>query len=116
MSDPTFPLTCNEWEEWGDPRAEPFASYMLSYSPYDNTVPADYPALYVTAGLNDPRVSYHEPGQVGRPAALGRRRPRTGRSSCAPRWAPATAARSGRYDAWRDEARVITFLVTELAR
>ena len=25
--------------------------------------PAEYPALYVTAGLNDPRVSYHEPAK-----------------------------------------------------
>ena len=69
MSDPSLPLTVTEWEEWGD-RAEPFASYMLSYSPYDNTRPLDYPALYITAGLNDPRVSYHEPakwtGQVAR--------------------------------------------------
>ncbi|MEI8239655.1 MAG: S9 family peptidase, partial [Actinomycetota bacterium] len=36
MSDPTLPLTITEWEEWGDPRNEPEASYMLSYSPYDN--------------------------------------------------------------------------------
>jgi oligopeptidase B len=26
MSDPTLPLTVTEWEEWGDPRTEPFAS------------------------------------------------------------------------------------------
>ena len=63
MCDTTLPLTITEWDEWGDPRAEPLASYMRSYSPYDNTVPADYPALYVTAGLNDPRVSYHEPAK-----------------------------------------------------
>jgi oligopeptidase B len=24
--------------------------------------------------------------------------------------------RSGRYDAWRDEARIVTFLVAELSR
>ena len=63
MSDPSIPLTVTEWEEWGDPREEPMASYMLSYSPYDHTVPADYPAIYITAGLNDPRVSYHEPAK-----------------------------------------------------
>ena len=33
MSDPSLPLTITEWEEWGDPRDEPFASYMLGYSP-----------------------------------------------------------------------------------
>ena len=26
MSDPTLPLTINEWDEWGDPRAEPIAT------------------------------------------------------------------------------------------
>ena len=35
------PLTVNEWEEWGDPRVEPYASYMLTYSPYDNTDAGD---------------------------------------------------------------------------
>ena len=29
MSDPSLPLTVTEWDEWGDPRAEPYASYML---------------------------------------------------------------------------------------
>ena len=36
MNDETLPLTVTEWEEWGDPREEPWASYMASYSPYDN--------------------------------------------------------------------------------
>ena len=36
---------------------------MLGYSPYDNTTARDYPAVYITAGLNDPRVSYHEPAK-----------------------------------------------------
>ena len=63
MSDPSLPLTINEWEEWGDPRSEPAASYMLSYSPYDNTHAVAYPPMLVTAGLNDPRVCYHEPAK-----------------------------------------------------
>jgi len=109
MSDPTLPLTVTEWEEWGDPRSEPYASYMQSYSPYDNTVAGDYPAMYVTAGLNDPRVSYHEPAKwVAKLRAV--------RTNDAPlllrtEMGAGHAGPSGRYDAWRDEARVLTFLL-----
>jgi oligopeptidase B len=36
---------------------------MESYSPYDNVKVQEYPAILVTAGLNDPRVAYWEPGE-----------------------------------------------------
>jgi oligopeptidase B len=36
---------------------------MKSYSPYDNVKAQDYPHLLITAGLNDPRVSYWEPAK-----------------------------------------------------
>ena len=109
MSDPTLPLTVTEWEEWGDPRTEPFASYMLSYSPYDNTVPADYPAVYATAGLNDPRVSVHEPAKwiarlrdVSTGSAPIVLRTELGAGHGGP---------TGRYEAWRDEARTLAFIL-----
>jgi oligopeptidase B len=108
MSDPSLPLTVTEWEEWGDPRSEPFASYIASYSPYDNTVTGvDYPPVFVTAGLNDPRVSYHEPAKwvarlrhVQADDALVLLRTELGAGH---------GGASGRYDRWRDEARIITF-------
>ncbi len=109
MSDPSLPLTVTEWEEWGDPRAEPFASCIESYSPYDNTAPAAYPAVYVTAGLTDPRVSVHEPAkwvarlrtmQTGEAPVLLRTEMDAGHGGP-----------TGRYDAWRDEARTLAFLL-----
>ncbi|KAI3821860.1 hypothetical protein L1987_09434 [Smallanthus sonchifolius] len=63
MLDPTIPLTTAEWEEWGDPRKEDFYHYMKSYSPVDNVKAQNYPAILVTAGLNDPRVLYSEPAK-----------------------------------------------------
>ena len=108
MSDPSLPLTVTEWEEWGDPRVEPWASYMRSYSPYDNTVSVRYPGLYVTAGLNDPRVSYHEPAKwVARLRAVSPET--TVVFKC--EMGAGHGGPSGRYDRWKDEARTLAFAV-----
>ncbi len=61
MSDPSIPLTINEWEEWGDPRKPEQFAYMYAYSPYDNLPPSPRPRMLVTAALHDPRVLVHEP-------------------------------------------------------
>jgi oligopeptidase B len=111
MSDPSLPLTVTEWEEWGDPRQEPWASYMLSYSPYDNVAPADYPPLYVTAGLNDPRVSFHEPAKwVAKLRALPQ--PPTVYFRC--EMGAGHGGPSGRYEHWRDEAHILAFMLRQL--
>ena len=109
MSDPSLPLTVSEWEEWGDPRAEPYASYMTSYSPYDNVTSTDYPAIYVTAGLNDPRVAFHEPAKwVARLRSTG-----TGSLPLVLKteMGAGHGGPSGRYDAWKDEAQTLSFLI-----
>lgn len=64
MLDETLPLTPGEWPEWGNPveDAEAFA-LIRSYSPYDQVRAQAYPPLMVTAGLNDPRVTYWEPAK-----------------------------------------------------
>ncbi|MEM9214208.1 MAG: S9 family peptidase [Cyanobacteria bacterium P01_F01_bin.150] len=61
--DPSLPLSVMEWDEWGNPNQPEFYDYMKSYSPYDNVKAQDYPHLLITAGLNDPRVSYWEPAK-----------------------------------------------------
>jgi oligopeptidase B len=63
MLDPTLPLTMSEYEEWGNPEEKPYYDYIRSYSPYDNVASGAYPKMLVTAGLNDPRVSYWEPAK-----------------------------------------------------
>jgi oligopeptidase B len=63
MSDPSVPLTTLEYEEWGNPAVRRQFDYMLSYSPYDNVAPKNYPALFVTAGFYDSQVSYAEPAK-----------------------------------------------------
>ncbi len=64
MLDDTLPLTPIEWPEWGNPITDKEAyDYILSYSPYENTCAQDYPRMMITAGLNDPRVTYWEPAK-----------------------------------------------------
>ena len=113
MSDESLPLTVTEWEEWGNPVADPEAyRVMLSYSPYDNVKAGDYPAMYVTGGLNDPRVGYWEPAKwVAKLRAL-----RTDHRDLVLRTELGAGHQglSGRYDVWADEARVQAFVLTQL--
>ena len=72
MCDKDLPLTPPEWPEWGNPIEDKAAyDYIHSYSPYDNVSATAYPAILVTAGLTDPRVTYWEPAKwVARLRAL----------------------------------------------
>ncbi len=64
MLDDSLPLTPGEWPEWGNPIEDRAAFELIrSYSPYDQVKAQAYPPLLVTAGLNDPRVTYWEPAK-----------------------------------------------------
>lgn len=63
MFDTSLPLTTTEYNEWGNPNLKKFFKYMKSYSPYDNVTDNFFPHMYVTAGLNDQRVTYWEPAK-----------------------------------------------------
>jgi oligopeptidase B len=63
MLDASLPLTVGEYEEWGNPEDKQYYEYMKSYAPYENVAATEYPNILVTAGLNDPRVSYWEPAK-----------------------------------------------------
>ena len=64
MSDESLPLTPPEWPEWGNPlTSEEDYDTILAYSPYDNVADRPYPAILITGGLSDPRVTYWEPAK-----------------------------------------------------
>jgi len=109
MLDDSLPLTVIEWEEWGNPGADPeIYRAIKSYSPYDNVRARRYPAMFVTAGLEDPRVGYWEPAKwvqklrAADPANDIRLKIELEAGHGGP---------SGRYEAWRDEAEVFAFVL-----
>lgn len=63
MLDSGIPLTTSEYDEWGNPEYANDYQFMLSYSPYDNVAPKNYPAMLVTAGFYDTQVGYFEPAK-----------------------------------------------------
>jgi oligopeptidase B len=63
MLDESIPLTTGEYDEWGNPNDEQYYNYMLSYSPYDQVEPKEYPHMLVTTGLHDSQVQYWEPAK-----------------------------------------------------
>jgi oligopeptidase B len=66
MLDDSLPLTPGEWPEWGNPIEDPQAFALIrGYSPYDNVTAQPYPPLFISGGLNDPRVTYWEPAKWG---------------------------------------------------
>lgn len=64
MLDDSLPLTPGEWPEWGNPIEDKAAFELIrGYSPYDNVKPQAYPPMFISGGLNDPRVTYWEPAK-----------------------------------------------------
>ncbi|HET6739932.1 MAG TPA: S9 family peptidase, partial [Kribbella sp.] len=101
--DPSLPLTVIEWEEWGNPLADPEVyAYMKSYSPYENVTAQHYPPILAITSLNDTRVLYVEPAKwVAKLRATA-----TGDSDVLLKieMEAGHGGRSGRYDAWRELA------------
>ena len=61
MLDEDLPLTVTEIPEWGDIKNDKKSFlYVKSYSPYDNVKKQNYPHMFVTGGISDPRVTYWE--------------------------------------------------------
>jgi oligopeptidase B len=112
--DPSLPLTVTEWEEWGDPLHDPAVyAYMKSYSPYENIKPdAVYPPILAITSLNDTRVLYTEPAKwIAKLQATASGGPFLLKTEMV----AGHGGRSGRYDAWHEEAMVLAWIVTTAA-
>jgi oligopeptidase B len=109
MLDASIPLTTSEYDEWGDPNEEEYYWYMLSYSPYDNVEPQDYPNMLVTTGLHDSQVQYFEPAKwVAKLRAL---KTDDNVLILKTNMEAGHGGASGRYRRWRDAAFQYAFLL-----
>ena len=113
MLDASLPLTPGEWPEWGNPIEDKAAFDLIrSYSPYDQLVARAYPPILVTAGLNDPRVTYWEPAKyVARLRSL-----KTGASPLLLKtnMGAGHGGKSGRYDSLYEVAEEYAFMLWSL--
>jgi oligopeptidase B len=112
MRDPTLEFTTQEWQQCGNPGIPEQFTHMRSYSPYDNVARKAYPAMLVTAGLNDPRVNYWEP-------AKWVTRLRASKTDTNPlvfriNMGAGHGGASGRYDALHEEAFRFAFLLDQI--
>ena len=110
--DPSLPLTVIEWDEWGDPLHDPEVyRYMKSYSPYENIAPTTYPAILAVTSLNDTRVGFHEPAKW---IARLRHDATGGPFLLKTEMEAGHGGRSGRYDAWEEEAFNLAWMLDRM--
>ena len=113
MLDDSLPLTPIEWPEWGNPIEEKAAfDYIRSYSPYDQLKARDYPPILVTAGLNDPRVTYWEPAKYV--AKLRSLKTDSNVLMLKTNMGAGHGGRSGRFDSLYEVAEEYAFLLTSM--
>lgn len=108
MSDPSIPLTTNEYDEWGNPANKESYMYMKSYSPYDNVTKQAYPNMLVTTGLHDSQVQYFEPAKWV--AKLREMKTGNNKLFLYTNMEAGHGGASGRFKALKDRAREYVFL------
>ncbi len=113
MLDDSLPLTPGEWPEWGNPIESKAAfTHLLSYSPYDQVTRQDYPPMLVTAGLNDPRVTYWEPAKWV--AKLREYKTDDNILLLKTNMGAGHGGRSGRWEGLRETAEEVAFILWQL--
>ena len=116
MLDASLPLTVTEYDEWGNPEADPESyDYLAGYAPYENVGAQHYPPILATTSVNDTRVLYVEPAKwvarlratapdgQGRPDVLLKTEMSAGHGGV-----------SGRYRSWRDRAFIQAWMLDRM--
>ncbi|GGL22143.1 oligopeptidase B [Phycicoccus endophyticus] len=113
---PELPLTVGEWEEWGNPLADPDVyAVMRGYTPYENVRPVEYPAILATSSLHDTRVYVTEPAKwVARLRETVTNDPDTRPVLLRTQMSAGHGGRSGRYAAWEQVAWEWAFVLDQL--
>ncbi len=113
MLDSSLPLTVMEYEEWGNPEADPAAYERIGgYAPYENVAALDYPPILAETSLNDTRVFYVEAAKWVarlRATAVGRRD-----FLLKTEMAAGHGGVSGRYQAWIDRAFSLAWILDRM--
>ena len=113
MLDESLPLTPGEWPEWGNPIEDAAAFALIrSYSPYDQVKRQAYPPLLVTAGLNDPRVTYWEPAKWV--ARLRELKTDQNELLLKTNMGAGHGGKSGRFESLRETAEEFAFILWQL--
>ncbi len=113
MLDASLPLTPGEWPEWGNPIEDKAAFELIrSYSPYDNVKRQAYPPMLVTAGLNDPRVTYWEPAKWV--ARLRTHKTDNNELLLKTNMGAGHGGKSGRFESLREVAEEFDFILWQL--
>jgi oligopeptidase B len=114
MLDDTLPLTPGEWTEWGNPIKDADAFHLIkSYSPYDNVAAQAYPAMLITGGLTDPRVTYWEPAKWT--AKLRATKTDDKLLLMKMNMGAGHGGKSGRWNSLYEVAEAYTFVITQLS-
>jgi oligopeptidase B len=113
--DPDLPLTVVEWEEWGNPLEDPDVyAYMHAYSPYENVEAKSYPPILAETSLNDTRVLYVEPAKWV--ARLRTCAVNADEILLKTEMVAGHGGVSGRYNAWRDRAFTLAWVLDQVGR
>ena len=106
------PLTVTEYDEWGNPEADPAVyDYIAAYAPYDNVTAQAYPPILAETSLNDTRVLYVEPAKwVARLRAAAPETDVLLRTEMS----AGHGGVSGRYKAWHDRAFSLAWILDRM--